>query len=1058
MPVARLLEFDRINHWMTWLRSMGARDADLGYGNLLSISQSGIPDDVMESMILQMERELIKISDVDRAINNFERFVQATRSPLSLGTLLQRDLTALPILLQLFSASQYCSDLLVLQPEYFDHLRLTGGQPVAAEDLKGDLCSEVAGLSDPVVAGRIIRRFKHREMLRIAYGDIVLGLPLETITSQISYLADAACQAAYEFQWRSWTQKWGVPLSRDGQPVAFSILALGKLGGTELNYSSDIDLILLYAHEGKTAQNKTNREFFDALGRSIVKMLSENSELGMVYRVDMRLRPDGSSGQLTHCVPALIDYYENRGRTWERQAFLKARPIAGDLALGSQFLRSIEHWIYPKYLSQFQIEGIAAIKRQIEKRSLRDGDDFTNVKTGHGGIRDVEFAIQFLQLLHAADRPEIRTGNTLEAISKLRQAECLSLEEEHLLQKNYRFLRMVEHRLQLMFDLQTHQLPKDDWELRKLAIRCGCKGDTRQNVLEGFLQELKSVRHANRRILNHLLHDAFSEGGADFKAVTRSVKSSVASESPGAWDEFDRFSEVDLILDPSPDPETIEGVLTSYGFQKPNQAYCRLLELSREKSRFLSDQRCRHFFAAICRSLLQAVSSTPSPDQTLTQLSLVADSLGNKGVLWELFSDHQPSMQLCIRLCASTSYLTSILTGNPGMLDQLMDSLLLDQLPTRAMLQQNLSELLRGAEDAVPILHNFKNAMHLLVGVRDILGKEPLQATHEVLSDIADVCLEQIVEFHYTWLVRQMGQPVDRDTKQAMGMATVAMGKLGGREPNYHSDLDLIFVYPEDGTTVAVQGQAATSHQHFFSQLGTLVIKTLSQFGSQGRLYEVDCRLRPSGKSGSLAVSLAAFDSYFRTGGGQLWERQALCKSRILNGCQVRFAETLTGTIRQIVLATPAPAKIAKELYQMRQRVEHGAAALNLKRGAGGTVDIEFAIQLLQLIHGKQFPLVFQPGTLQAIQALAEVGVLSKSDSVYFTQAYQFLRGIESRLRLQNTTARHDFPEELSALEQLAYLLRVPSADTLVETLGYFRTENRQRWRSLVSQFTNLPD
>ncbi len=433
-------------------------------------------------------------------------------------------------------------------------------------------------------------------------------------------------------------------------------------------------------------------------------MLTEATDLGSAYRVDLRLRPGGNAGPMAVAYDAAIQYYDVTGRTWERQAMVKARPIAGDLALGREFLEQLEPWIYRQYLSRADITGIKALKRRIEQRTHREGADALNVKTGHGGIRDIEFVIQFLQLLNGGDLPDLRTGNTLEAIRRLEHCGCLTDRERTILEENYAFLRKIEHRLQIMFDLQTHLLPRDQNELRKVAIRLGYADSPAQSALESFESDYKNKTELNRRILDHLLHDAFGDD---------------AATEP----------ESDLVLDPEPAPERIEEVLGRYPFQDIPQAYKNLMELSSEKIRFLSTRRCRHFLAAIAPRLLAAIAKTPDPDFTLINLSKVSDSLGGKGVLWELFSFNPPTLHLYVELCSSSQYLSGILTSNPGMLDELLDSLLLDKLPTRKALDEALFELCRGAEDIDPALHSFKNAQQLRIGVRDILGKEQIEAT-----------------------------------------------------------------------------------------------------------------------------------------------------------------------------------------------------------------------------------------------------------------------------------------------------------------------------------------
>ncbi|MEK6246961.1 MAG: hypothetical protein N2C12_02200, partial [Planctomycetales bacterium] len=510
-----------------------------------------------------------------------------------------------------------------------------------------------------------------------------------------------------------------------------------KLGGLELNYSSDIDLICIYDHEGKTdgARTQTNEEFFAAVVRDMVKLLTENTDLGMTYRVDLRLRPNGSQSPLVISLEAARQYYDLVGRTWERQSYVKARTVAGDMALGDKFLGQIRSWVYRRYLSLADITGIKALKRRIEHRTRTAGKEAYDVKTGRGGIRDVEFVIQFLQLLNGGDLPAARTTNTLEAIDNLANEGCLSDLERSLLSENYRFLRKLEHRLQIMFDLQTHQMPRGVSELRKLAIRMGYQGNGPTDPQKEFEQDYDRITAENRKVLDHLLHDAFGDD---------------APADP----------EVDLVLDPEPAPETVQQVLGQYGFKDTDQAYRNLMELSRESIRFLSTRRCRHFLASIAPGLLKAISQRPDPDSTLLNLCKVSDSLGGKGALWELFSFNPPTLKLYVDLCATSPYLSSILISNPGMIDGLMDSLVLNKLPELRHLESMLADLCRSAEDTEPILHSFKNAQQLRVGVRDILGKEAIETTTGALADIAEAVLRQITRLEYSVLANRLGEPV----------------------------------------------------------------------------------------------------------------------------------------------------------------------------------------------------------------------------------------------------------------------------------------------------------
>jgi glutamate-ammonia-ligase adenylyltransferase len=1037
----------------------------------------GVTLDLLSQISEQFAAAAPGLADPDMALNNLERVIAASRNPMSTAALFERDHTALPNLLQIFSTSQYLSDLLVSDKEAYDLLRMTEGQPVARDALVDELVNEVQALGTVNEVLASLRRFKRRETLRIAYGDIVRNQPVGTVARQISYLADAVVEAALDTARRHLDEQYGRPLRSDGERSRFVVLGLGKLGGVELNYSSDIDLIFMYEQDGQTDARRTvsNQEYFERLAKDLIRMLTEATDLGAAYRVDLRLRPEGSIGPLCLSFDSTLSYYDVKGRTWERQAFVKARPIAGDRDLGQELLTRLEPWIYRKYLSLADITGIKALKRRIEQGVEREGShpEVTrrNVKTGHGGIRDIEFVIQFLQLLNGGSLPEVRTGNTLEAIARLEQVGSLTPDERAKLEDNYSMLRKLEHRLQIMFDLKTHLLPHTREELAKLAVRMGygsqvadvrCQvsdkdrhptPDTRHlSSLEAFQEDYARRTRQNREMLDHLLHNAFPGDSAT-------------------------EPEVDLVNDPAPPTERVQEVLGRYPFEDVEAAYHNLMALATEKIRYLSTRRCRHFLAAIAPRLLASIAATPEPDTTLVNLSQVSDSLGGKAALWELFSSNPPSLNLYVRLCAACPYLSGILTSNPGMIDELMDSLLVGHLPTLDMLTGMLAELCKGAEDIDPILHSFKNAQHLRVGVRDVLGKDDVRSTHAALADVAEACLKQIGQREYDKLVAKFGVPtIGRPSDQELSNdisrsywdrvaaregdvcqpVVLALGKLGGREPNYHSDLDLIFLYEAGGSTTgpgqpswrASDSSRVTVNSHFFSEFGQRLIRVASHLGPHGRLYEVDARLRPTGRSGALAVSFDALARYFAEGLAQLWERQALCKARPVLGTADASRHAME-IVAQAAYGTAWRPDFAAEIRQMRARLEETASPLNLKRGTGGTVDTEFIVQMLQLKHGGEDPTVRVPGTLDALTALEHGGYLSSDDAEYFRRSYRFQRSIEARVRLMASTGRHELPDNDRELAKLAYLLGYDRPQDLVAEANNTFTENRARFNRI---------
>lgn len=1050
-----MIDIDRLRNYLDdaseaepWLRSLYVANPNAAHANLTRMATQGVTLDLLAQIGDQLAAAAPALADPDMAINNLERFIASSRNPMATAALFERDPEALPNLLQIFSTSQYLSDLLVVDREAYDLLRMTEGLPVSREALVEELVADVRALKTHADVAAALRRFKRRELMRIAYGDIVRGQPVATVARQLSYLADAIVEGALEFARRHCEEQHGLPETSDGRRCRFVVLALGKLGGLELNYSSDIDLVFMYEQEGQTDARRitTNEEFFERLGKELIRLLTETTELGTTYRVDMRLRPEGSRGPLCLSYDSTVSYYDTKGRTWERQAYVKARAIAGDRDLGADLLARLEPWIYRRYLSLTDISGIKALKRRIERRAESEGADLRNVKTGRGGIRDVEFVIQFLQLLNGGALPEVRTGNTLDAIAKLEQSGCLTHQERTILEDNYSFLRKLEHRLQIMFDLQTHLLPTQREELAKLAVRMGYPTTPHRPAVVSFSSDYAHRTTVNRKILDHLLHDAFS-GDATIEP------------------------EVDLVNDPDPPPERIQQVLGRYPFEDVNAAYENLMALATEKIRFLSTRRCRHFLAAIAPRLLAAIAATPEPDTTLVTLSRVSDSLGGKAALWELFSSNRPSLNLYVTLCAACPYLSSILTSNPGMIDELMDSLLVEHLPNLDMLQQMLADLSRGAEDLEPILHSFKHAQHLRVGVRDVLGKDDVRSTHSALADIAEACLKQIAASEYKKLVEKFGEPTilipsesEPPTAGAVQQwqrfadregdvcepVVLALGKLGGREPNYHSDLDLIFLYEAGGNTLGRQrgSHGSTTNGHFFSELGQRVIRMMSHLGPHGRLYEVDARLRPTGKSGLLAVPIDAFARYFSEGRGQLWERQALCKARVVLGAPAA-AEYAMQAVAEAAFGPKWDPKFATEIREMRARLEESASQRNLKRGPGGTVDVEFLVQMLQLKHGGEDPSIRCPGTVDALEALQAEGYLSADDADYFRRSYRFQRSVEARIRLMNAAGRHELPDNPKELAKLAYLLGYSDASELVAEAEHIFSENRIRFNRI---------
>jgi glutamate-ammonia-ligase adenylyltransferase len=1047
------------------------RDFERGWGNLTHLADA-VGLDGLRDLCHPLGRFLPRCPDPDMALNNVERFLANPAGAQQLPSLLEGRARSLEILLQWFSTSQYFSDLLINNPDYLDMLRVPLRNSPSQAEMEAQLQEEVAAAFEDSAVLRAFVRFRQRQLLRIGTNDIIRDRPLEEISRDISRVADAALAVALNTALRQLRDRFGDPYTVGGEPARCAIIAFGKHGGAELNYSSDIDLMFIYDEEGATRgkriTNVGNDEFFGRVVGEVVRLLSAHTDRGQAYRIDLRLRPEGHRGPLARSLASTLSYYDTMGRTWERQALIKVRPVAGDPKLGEQFLAAIEPFVYRKYLSFAEINGIKALKRRIEQKTgLASG---LEVKTGLGGIRDVEFTIQFLQLLNGGDLPEVRQRNTLKAMQALVRVGCLTDQEYNILDNTYRFLRKTEHRLQLLFDLQTHRLPEGEDELHKLALRMGYKEAGRSNrrrarpgesegeaaapasalpagangePLAAFLNDYREKTQLNRKILDHLLHQTFH--GEDGRAEPES----------------------DLILDQSPDPETIRKVLGRYPFRDVMGAYHNLTLLAQESVPFLSTRRCRHFLASIAPQLLRALAETPDPDMALVNLEKVTASLGAKAVLWELFSFNAPSLKLYVDLCAWSQFLSEILINNPGMIDELLDSLVLNQPRTPEELRKELADLCRGAADLDPILHSFQDKELLRIGVSDILGKDAIQTTTSYLSQLAEAILVQIAVLQEPPLAKRFGLPYLGDGPRAgqpSRFVLLGLGKLGGLELSYHSDLDLMLVYEGDGRTGPPPGATRfdrfelTDNFHFFTELAQRIIRATSFHGPMGRLYPVDMRLRPTGKSGSLVTPLSEFRRYFEEGGGgQLWERQALTRARPVHG-DADFAREVMSAIEHVAYEMPWRPELADEIRDMRERIEASRSDRDLKRGFGGIVDVEFLVQLFQIKYGRDIPALRAANTWQALDALRDAGLLSGAEHSLLYTSYDFLRLVESRLRIVHNRSLDELPEAPEDLEKLARRLGceagpgVSAGARFLDELEQKTTQTRELFLKLVAR------
>jgi glutamate-ammonia-ligase adenylyltransferase len=1018
------------------LQAWGLRDAHRSQRALYELADSGLSLDLLAGLCERLRTELPRTPDPDAAFGGLARFLSAARSPLALAALFERDPSALSMLLAAVSLGPRWVDLLARDPEAFDLLRQSGGQPLSREEIRGLVGSETLAAQEERQAAGALALHCQRHRLRIAYGEAVLGHRLELAMEQLTWLAEALLEAALQVAQREALAQRPLATRIDPTRLTCAIIGLGRLGAGEMDYTSPLELIFAYDEALAEANDRrAAAEHFERVAKIVVRLLEGQGEEEPVFQVKLQQLPDSLAASASHLADDLTLGFESLGRTWHRQQMLRAHAVAGDLEMGQGVLDRLQAWLFRRYLSPADETGVRAWKRRIQLAARLNQDEWRSVREARGGLRDLEAVVQFLQLLFGGEQTALRGRGILAAIAGLEQANLITVEERMALESNYLSLRRLQHRLQIRGrNLASASLPENDAELASLIRSLGASGS-----VDEFLGGLRARHERTWQILDRLLTAAFAE------------------EPPLS-------REVDLLLDPDPPAEEIGAALAPFGFAQPAAALATLQRLAQEQVPFLSTRRCRHLLAQILPQLLCAVAATPNPDATLGQLLSASDSLGGKGALWELFAAHLPSMQLYVRLCAASPYLSGILTTNPGMMDELVDSLQLHQLPTRSELQAALDELCRGADDTEPVLHDFKSAQHLRIGVRDIIGREDIDQTHQALADVAETCLAHVAQQEYERLVLKHGIPTigpGQFEGEISRLVIMGLGKLGGREPNYHSDLEVLFLYEADGITRRPgrsRQPQPTANNHFFTQLAQSIVKRISQLTPKGRLYPIEAALRPIGVGGALALPLADFTQHFASTtvdpagktAAPLWQWLALCKARPVFGEPTAAAAALN-TISRLLSERPWRPEDREDVYRWRLQHERGASPQNIKRGPGGTADVETLVQMLQLQHAHAHPQVLVPNTQDALLRLVTVGALAKDLAAQLGESYRFLRRVESGLRLLETKARHDLPTAAEPLHQLALLIGHSNPNKLRDQCLAHMAENRAAFERLTA-------
>lgn len=988
------------------MQDLGIVDTQQALKNL-ELLQKKLGREGFTDFLPELLSNLARSADPDMALNNLERFVSALNDIPSFLAQTRSNQDLVVYLITIFGASRFLSTFLIITGEEAisllsdpEFLVYRNGKDALSDRLSGT----VSNKADEKIFFRQLRLFRKQEMLRIALRDLLGKADFQETVADLSDLAEVCLQKACEWADAGLRSRYGKPsLERpEGKiPARFAVIAMGKLGGRELNFSSDVDLMYVYTADGETeattaegqANKITNHQYFVKLAEKLSAAIGQMSEDGFVFRVDLRLRPEGQGGPLAQSLGGYEIYYESWGQTWERSALIKARPAAGDGELGREFVERITPFVYRKYLDYSAIAEIREMKQKINKDVEQKGRARRDVKLGYGGIREIEFVIQALQLIYAGRDRSLRERNALKALHMLSQKGLITYQEHAALAKAYVFLRTVEHRIQMLDDLQTQSIPQDEREVRTLARRAGYLERGREAAL------LLGEYAEHTRVVRSIFDNLFSFTGEERTA-----------DSTGR--------DYELLLDRETSEQETVALFTRYGFRDPEKAYRNLILLREGAAFVLQTPRSRKLFNDIFPSLFHEIVSSPDPDMALNHLESFLAAEGSWESFQSLLKFDASAGKVLIAVFANSEYFSRMLVGRPVLLQNLLESSKVYGIGTHAVFSRELSEMLErasGITEKLDVLRRFKHQEEIRLGMADLLSNMDVMAVSRDLSKLAEVCLDAALNLAASEIGRRFNSPAS-----LQGLAIIGVGKLGGRELTYGSDLDILFVFSEARADAAPPGLSVFE---YFSKIAEKTISYLSTLTREGFAFRIDTRLRPTGSKGPLVQSVDAFRTYYKDQ-AQTWERQALLRARHIAGDSA-VGKSFCSEILKVIYRDADKKILAGDIAAMRKRMEEeigkeDSASYNIKQGAGGLVDIEFIVQYLQLLHGNKHRRIRVPGTYNALRAIRKLHIMTREDADFLIKAYLFLHRLESRMRIVSNQATSELAKEAGLLLPLA--------------------------------------
>jgi [glutamine synthetase] adenylyltransferase / [glutamine synthetase]-adenylyl-L-tyrosine phosphorylase len=899
------------------------------------------------------------------------------------------DATGRRLLSALFGNSPYLAHCCLREPALLARIWRHGTEATFA-DLIGRLNHDLnPGLERSEIMAEM-RRLKRRTALVIAIADIAGLWPLEKVTASLSAFAEGALRLATRHLLTEAAGKGDIVLpdvSDSARDSGFIVIAAGKLGAGELNYSSDIDLILLFDPETTRYSGPRGiQAFFNQLAFELVRMMAERTAEGYVFRTDLRLRPDPGSTPPALSLPAAMTYYETAGQNWERAALIRARAVAGDITAGERFLTSLEPFLWRKHLDFAAIQDIHSIKRQIhaQRGGFTIAVEGHNIKLGRGGIREIEFFAQTQQLIWGGRQPELRLKGTVETLAALAAAGHIAAEAAAELSDAYRFLRRVEHRLQMTEDAQTHVVPADSEGLRRLAVFLGYPSAA------AFSADLTRVL---ARVESH---------------YARLFEEAPSLSAPG-----------NLVFTGSEDdPETLE-TLARLGFSDPPRIAVIIRGWHHGRYRATHSQRARELLTELMPALLKAFGACASPDAAFLHFDHYLSRLPAGVQMFSLLYRNTGLLDLVAEIMGSAPVLAESLAQRPGLLEGVLAASFFDPLPPLAALKADLGNLLdraRHIEELLDTARRWVAERKFQVGIQVLRQRLDGEAAGGAFADIAEAAMAELLPCIEADFVHAHG------TVEGGALAVLALGKLGGREMTFASDLDLILVYDAASGVEASKDGRPLPVATYYARLIQRFINALTALTGQGDLYKVDMRLRPSGTSGPIGSSFKSFRRYHRES-AWTWEQMALTRARTVAGSQ-DFCSRVMGEVRGLLTRKREPVSLAHDIVEMRQRIADAHRIPNpfdVKHRRGGMVDIEFVAQYLQLRDAARIPAVLHPNTTDALVALAKAGSLRPAEAESLLRPLMLWRNLQSLLKL---TAGESFDEAVAPTAIKALLAR----------------------------------